>query len=1294
MRIVLDMQSCQTESRFRGMGRYSLSLAQAMARQADGHELWVALNGLFPDTIEPLRTAFDGLIPQERIVVWHAPGPVAEIDDANRWRCRAGQYVREAFLASMSPDVVHLNSLFEGLVDDAITSVALHETGLPTAVTLYDLIPLVFRDIYLPSAPLQDCYFRKLMHLKRAQLWLAISECTRQDGINRLGLPEARVVNISAASDPMFRKLTLSEDEVAALRQRYGLTRPFVMYTGGFDPRKNLEGLITAYAQLPSAIRATHQLAFIGKHASYDCQRLTEWARGTGLEADELVLTGFVPDEDLVALYNLCRLFVFPSWYEGFGLPALEAMACGAVVIAADSSSLPEVIGRRDALFDPYQGQAVAGKMYQTLADEGFSEDLRRHGPTQAKRFSWDQSAKRALEAFERLHRESRRSRKKAAVLPMFARKPRLAYVSPLPPERSGIAEYSADLVPELARHYDIEVVTNQVDVSDPWIRTNFPIRTSEWFEQHADCYDRVLYHFGSSMLHSHMFGLLSRHPGTVVLHDFFLGGLLAHLERTHKYPAIWTEALYASHGYGALRERVEGPDPTDAISRYPCNRFVLDNADGIIVHSRFSKNLAEEWYGCGTSAEWALIPQLRRLPAAIDRADARARLGLSEDDVLVCSFGTLGPTRLNHRLLAAWLASSLANEAQCHLAFVGENHSGEYGADLLRTIESSPAEAHIRITGFPDPALCHVYLAATDIAVQLRTLCRGEISRATLDCMAYGVPTIVNAHGSLAELPHAVVVKLPDPFKDEALAEALTLLRRDRERCRTVGQRAAGNIRTHHDPTRIAEQYYANIERFAEIGRRARLRRLAGAIVQLEAPPSPTEADWVRLAACIATDQPRAAGARQLLVDVSVLAIQDHKTGIQRVVRSLLGQLIAHPPALFRIEPVYGGVGEVYRYARRFTTGLLGLVAPTLADDPIEAYPGDIFLGLDCAPGIVQRHKAYFEQLCNRGIDVYFVVYDLLPMQRPDRFPTGLYDLFCAWFDILPNVAAGVICISRAVASEVAERLGVRQPAQERPFQIGYFHLGADIASSFPTGGFEEEFAEHLRALSDRPTFLMVGTVEPRKGHAQAVTAFEQLWAEGLETNLVIFGKHGWKVDSLLEHLRNHPERGKRLFWFNGGSDEMLLRLYKQATSLLMASEAEGFGLPLIEAAQHRLPIIARDLPVFREVAGEHAFYFSGPAPDDLATAVRTWLALWERGAAPKSDGMPWLTWEQSTAQLLDVILNEHWYTQWGSSPARMLKPQPPGVSATELSDDPETPIPTGDLQLPVRVGGKMGVG
>ncbi len=149
MRIVLDLQACQTNSRFRGIGRYSMGLAQAMLRAGNGHEFWIALNGQLEETIAALRLAFDGLVPQERIVVFDVPGPVWEIDPANAWRIGASELVRESFLARLQPDVVHVSSLFEGLGDNFVASVG--RLGHPerTAVTLYDLIPLVWKETYL-----------------------------------------------------------------------------------------------------------------------------------------------------------------------------------------------------------------------------------------------------------------------------------------------------------------------------------------------------------------------------------------------------------------------------------------------------------------------------------------------------------------------------------------------------------------------------------------------------------------------------------------------------------------------------------------------------------------------------------------------------------------------------------------------------------------------------------------------------------------------------------------------------------------------------------------------------------------------------------------------------------------------------------------------------------------------------------------------------------------------------------------------------------------------------------------
>jgi len=178
-----------------------------------------------------------------------------------------------------------------------------------------------------------------------------------------------------------------------------------------------------------------------------------------------------------------------------------------------------------------------------------------------------------------------------------------------------------------------------------------------------------------------------------------------------------------------------------------------------------------------------------------------------------------------------------------------------------------------------------------------------------------------------------------------------------------------------------------------------------------------------------------------------------------------------------------------------------------------------------------------------------------------------------------------------------------------------------------------------------------MVGTIEPRKGYLQTIKAFSQLWADGINVNLVIVGKEGWKhlpnnmrrdIPETIDYLQKHPELSQHLFWLEGISDEFLEKIYTASTCLIAASYGEGFGLPLIEAAQHKLPIIARDIPVFHEVAGEYAFYFDGKTPDALAEKIEEWLILYENDRHPRSDNMPWLTWKESAARLVRILIEE----------------------------------------------------
>lgn len=1230
MRIVIDLQGAQAANRERGIGRYSLQFARAVARHAGDHEVFIALNANFSESIEFIRAAFNGIVLQERIVVWESPRSISGLDLSSEMRRKTAERTREAFLASLDADWIVIASLFEGFSDDVASSVGV-QVPLPTAVVLYDLIPFIHADRYLKDNPIfERWYLEKLEHLRRANLLLSISESAGREAIEHLDFQPGAVVPIGTDCEARFGSMALSDSQKAQLRSMYCIQRSFVLYTGGIDHRKNIEGLIRAYSLLPISLRETHQLVVVCAVQTPDRERLLRLSREAGLADGELVFTGFVSDDDLLALYNACKLFVFPSWHEGFGLPALEAMRCGKAVLAANTSSLPEVVGLEDALFDPFDSGAMAALIERVLIDDAFRHDLERHGLAQSKRFSWDETALRTWSALETTARPVRATPE----LELGHRRPKLAYVSPLPPEKSGIADYSAELLPELAKWYQVEMVAPQPEAIDSHIRALHPIRSVDEFRARAGSYDRVLYHFGNSHFHEHMFALLAEIPGTVVLHDFFLSGIQAHRDVHGIAEHVWAQALMEGHGYPAVCERFTAADPADVVWRYPANLPVLQDALGVIVHSEFSRTLARHWYGDNAAAEWAVIPLLRTPAAKGTRTAARQALGLQPTDLLVCSFGLLGPHKLNHRLLDAWLASPLAADPHAHLVFVGENHGGDYGQNLTRRMRESGLSDRIRITGWADTEAFRQHLAAADVGVQLRSLSRGETSAAVLDCMNHGLATIVNANGSMGDLDSTSVWMLPDEFTDDALAEALTTLARQPDRRNALSEQAQATVRKNHAPDRCAQQYAQAIEGFYQHAQAG----LPGLLKGMAEHPLPKQA-WPQLATSLARNFPPPLRHRQLLVDVSELVHRDAKSGIQRVVRAILREWLEYPPHGFQVEPVYATAQHPgYRYARRWTSRFLNIPDHWAEDLPVEAWAGDIFLGLDLQPHIAPVQQSFLQPWRNRGVQVWFVVYDLLPVLLPQVFSAGAQEIHQRWLKAISSFD-GVVCISQAVASEMrhwAESFG---PKRERPLTISHFHLGADVGQSMPTTGIPSGARQQLSQLAACPSFLMVGTVEPRKGHAQTLAAFENLWAQGITANLVIVGKQGWMVDTLSKQLRNHPHFNQRLFWLEGISDEYLENVYAACTCLIAASQGEGFGLPLIEAAQQKLPILARDISVFREVAGEHAFYFNGATPEALAAAIHQWLDLHASDQHPRSDGLPFLTWKQSAKQLLDVL-------------------------------------------------------
>lgn len=425
MRILLDMQSLQTGSRLRGIGRYSLSLVRGMVQGSEGggqgHVFDALLNGAFRHTVRSARESLVELIDPSRIHLWQPWAPTDQAIPPFDWRRAAGLLLRQYAIESLAPDVVLTTSLFEG--SHAVTPVS--AGGVTKAVIQYDLVPLSDPQGYLADPADRRVYHGLLDSLRQADVLLAISDYSRQEAIDALGIPADRVVAISSDADPIFRPLSLDAVEIAEACRRLDIPPGFLLYAGNVDARKNLHTLVEAFALLPARLRREHPLVVLADCNDEQRFHLTGLCRQRGIDGQELRLLGRVDDDTLVFLYNACHAFVFPSRHEGFGLPVLEAMRCGAAVIASKTTSIPEVVGCAAALFDPNSPTEMAEKMAAVLTDEGWRQQLKAHAGVQAGKFSWDATARRALAAIEEAHERRLRDTRTAvdAVDPLARRR-------------------------------------------------------------------------------------------------------------------------------------------------------------------------------------------------------------------------------------------------------------------------------------------------------------------------------------------------------------------------------------------------------------------------------------------------------------------------------------------------------------------------------------------------------------------------------------------------------------------------------------------------------------------------------------------------------------------------------------------------------------------------------------------------------------------------------------------------------------------------------------------------------
>jgi glycosyltransferase involved in cell wall biosynthesis len=788
MRLLVDAQALQSpSSRHRGIGRYAGRLVATMAALRPGWQIELVQSAHF----DPADADICPGLPRRTFTPPFA-GVVGH-NDANE------RYYAD-WLTAQEPDAILACSFFENL------AVVPWFTGSrpPLFGILYDLIPLLFAGGYMDLRTTLTHYGHRFRQMLQCDTLLAISRATAEDLRRLLPGRSPAVMPVGGAADPSFAPHAEAALPVyrERFRRQWGLARDFVLYVGGFDFRKNLLGALRAFAALPDADRARLDFVIACRLAPEERAVLEQAAAGLGI-AGSLKLTGFVSDEDLRALYQLCRVFFFPSLYEGLGLPVLEALQCGAPVVAARHSSIPEFAGSVCALADSCATEDLTRALQAALAEPRDAEAAARQA--HAAGFRWERVAELACQTLERPSRPAAAPRRR-----------RIAWVTPLPPSPSPVAGLAADLLGPLAEHFEIDVVPEAAGAAPEAVsRDHLVLSPAELVKRHgADPYDLFVYHVADSPCHAYLLDLLARFPGLVVLHDVTLGRL--------------------ARAVGA--DEVPGPS---ALLHH-----VLGRAETVVVGA------AESWQAVRALTD---VPVARVPPAVVPAYPApawreRCRLGLPAEAFVICTLVTSDGGARVEAILRAVTDLPAGIRERSLLVIVGEELPGErerllglaralgIGRNVVRWVEHVP------------PGDRSAYPRAADVCVQL-----GGSAASVYRALAAGAACVLSGQGPADEMPAGVALVLGSTAREvEGLREALVQLHEHPERRVALARAGLRHACEDRGVGATARRYVALIEMAAAVratGERTWSDLATDALAACPtAPPPEAPEDWARL--------------------------------------------------------------------------------------------------------------------------------------------------------------------------------------------------------------------------------------------------------------------------------------------------------------------------------------------------------------------------------------------------------------------------------------------------------------
>ena len=811
MRLGVDLLPLQSGgSRDRGVGRYAAELLRSLADHCPGDELVLyRCRDLPADRVPPIEGP--------RVHSVEVGGD--EEDDTLRGRW--------AGIAAHNPDgldALLLLNPFE--LSPGFEPPPRTPGGVPIVAVLYDLIPLLFPGSYLGDPGVRRRYGRRLDAIRQYDGFLSISGSTRRDAMARLGLRGDRVAALPFALAPGFRPADPggSDDEPDGIALgRIGISGPFVLHVGGRDDRKNVWGVIEAFAGLGPATRGASTLAIVGDFDDAYRERIQAYAADRGVSG-RLAIVGVVDDGTLKALYRRCAAFVFPSIYEGLGLPLLEAMRSGAAVIGGRNSSQVDLVGDAGLLVDPADSAGLARALGRLLEDPALATSMGRKALGRTAGLSWDGVGREARSAILRAI-GGRTPRPHVRIGPG---RPRVGLVSPLPPKETGIADYAARLAEALVDHASIDLYHDGDYVPELGLRDRrFRCVDRAAFARRVEVlpHRAVIYQMGNSWYHRSVYELLREHPGITVLHDFNLASF--HFWYGHQpdvRPGHFDRVVESEREAGAIGPgedveawRTEPGGIQGAATRrgVHMNREIFERSRLVVVHSPYCRDLVRS-----TLPEYldrtVVVPMGASIavPGPGQVAETRRRIGIPGDAVVFGCFGNLTSMKMYEEAIRAFAAAS-RRVGRAALLFVGKDWEGGRARALAR---ESGVEDRTLFLGKASKEDYGRLVGSVDVGLGLRRPpTYGETSASLLDFLRSGVATIVTDVATFRDYPSSAVVRW-DPARDgeDGLADRMVELARDDDRRRATARAAVDHVRRHHD-WKIAARAYADlIERCA----------------------------------------------------------------------------------------------------------------------------------------------------------------------------------------------------------------------------------------------------------------------------------------------------------------------------------------------------------------------------------------------------------------------------------------------------------------------------------------------